>query len=46
LDEAVFRVLDLEYKVDPIIQEVQRVHNMLIDFGKNGGVLPLRKDVL
>jgi len=40
LDEAVFRVLDIEYKVDPIIQEVVKVHNLLIDFNENGGRLP------
>jgi|ERR1700761_2075810 len=39
LDEASIRVLDLDYKVDPIIQEVQKVHNLLIDFRDNGGRL-------
>ena len=39
LDEASIRVLDLEYKIDPIIQEVQKVHNLLIDFRNNGGRL-------
>jgi hypothetical protein len=39
LDEASIKVLDLEYKVDPIIQEVQKVHNLLIDFRNSGGRL-------
>jgi len=40
LDDASIRVLDLEYKVDPIIQEVVKIHNLLIDFRDNGGRLP------
>lgn len=36
LDEAVFRVLDLEYKIDPIIHEVIRIHNLLFDFRETG----------
>jgi len=41
LDKATIRILDIEYSVDPIIQEVQKVHNLLIDFRDNGGRLPL-----
>jgi hypothetical protein len=40
LDDASIRILNLEYKVDPIIQEIQKVHNLLIDFKDNGGRLP------
>ena len=39
-DKGVFKVLNQEFEIVPIINELIRIHNLLITFNENGGRLP------
>ena len=36
INEAVFKILHLEYKIIPIIEEIERIHKLLEEDIKNG----------
>jgi hypothetical protein len=38
LKEGIFQVLDERYEIQPIVEEVARIHNLLVKFAGNGGV--------
>lgn len=41
LREGIFQVLDERYKIQPIVDEVARIHDLLVRFDGNGGVFRL-----
>lgn len=41
LREGIFQVLDERYKIQPIVDEVARIHDLLVRFDNNGGVFRL-----
>ena len=38
LKEGIFQVLGERYKIQPIVEEIGRVHDLLVKFDSNGGV--------
>lgn len=40
IDCGVFRLLDAEYEIEPIVREIQRINALLIEADTNGGRLP------
>jgi hypothetical protein len=38
LKEGIFQVLDERYEIQPIVDEVARIHDLLVKFDGNGGV--------
>ncbi|WP_353230830.1 hypothetical protein [Pseudomonas qingdaonensis] len=40
LKEGLFQVLGERYEIQPIVNEVARIHDLLVKFDQNGGVFP------
>src|SRR3546814_2786138 len=38
LKEGIFQVLGERYEIQPIVDEVARIHDLLVKFDRNGGV--------
>lgn len=38
MKEGIFQVLGERYEIQPIVDEVARIHDLLVDFDRNGGI--------